>query len=119
MEIARHITAPIIIVQKFLKPILIRSFSPQSSFKKTVNLDTRPSSTAFFNTRLFPDEFTLSRLHFHEHDTDPVSPVVFDIHVPVKDHKVDRVADEPCIGRGERELRQERGNLPGDPPFER
>ena len=69
--------------------------------------------------RLLPREFSLSLLHFDKHDADRIDLLVLRIRVTVKDNKIDRVADEPGIGRGEGELRQERGHLLGDPALQR
>jgi len=72
-----------------------------------------------FDQRLFPREFSLSLLHFDKHDADRIAFLVLRFRVPIKDHEVNWIANEPGISRGERKLRQERGHLLEDPALQR
>jgi hypothetical protein len=78
-----------------------------------------PFLNRLFDQPLFSSKFSLPLLHFDEHDTNRVSLLVLHLSIPVKDNKVDRVADEPGISRRKRKLRQKRGHLLGDPALQR
>ena len=87
--------------------------------KEIVRHEPLPSINRPLDQRLFPRKFSLPLLHFDEHDADRIAILVLRLRVTVKDHEVDRAPYEPGIGRGEGELRQERGHLFGDPALQR
>src|SRR5208337_3655046 len=60
----------------------------------------------------------LALLYLDEDNRDLIAAAILCLGVPVKDHEVDRVADEPGISRGIRELREERSHLLRYPAFQ-